>query len=92
MDVATLLWIVAAVNTAIYIYVGRVVVSRPRHLRPMLFWSPTMLYIAGVGPPSVFVTLVVAGFAFTDSGWSLLVACVIAYGAFAVRPARDLSP
>ena len=92
MDVPAFLWTVLAINTAVYVYVGRFVISKPQHLRPMLFWNPTMLFIAGVAPPSIFVALVAAGFALTDSGWSLLIASVIAYIVFAVRPARELLP
>ena len=78
-----------AVNTGIYIYVGRFVTSKPRHLHPRLVWNPTMLWLAVVGPPSVFIALVVAGFAFTDSGWSLLFASVIAYVVFSVLPSSE---
>lgn len=92
MDIPVFLWAVLAINTTVYVYVGRFVISRPQHLRPMLFWNPTILVMAGVAPPSVFVALVVVVFAFTDSGWSLLIAAVIAYVAFPVRPARELLP
>ena len=51
-----------------------------------------MLYIAAFAPPFVFAALVVAGFVLTDGGWALLIASVIAYVVFAVRPAREFLP
>lgn len=92
LDVSALLWILFAINTAIYVYVGRFVISKPRHQHPALFWNPAMLYIAAFAPPFVFAALVVAGFVLTYGGWALLIASVIAFIVFAVRPAREFLP
>ena len=92
MSILALLWVLFAINTAIYVYVGRFVVSKPRHQHPRMFWNPGMLWMAGVGPPSVFIALVVAGFVLTDRGGSLLIASVVACIAFAVRPAPEFLP
>ena len=86
MSVEAWLWIAFGVTTAIYYYVGRVVISQPRHNLPRLFWNPTMVWIAGVFPPFGFLAVSVAGFVLTDHGWWFVAACAAAFFALAVRP------
>lgn len=68
MDVPALLWIVFGINTAIYVYVGRFVVSKPRHQHPLFFQNPAVLQIAGVAPPCAYIVVTIAGFVLTDGG------------------------
>ena len=89
MSGVALLWILFGINTLIYYYVGRAVLSQPKHNHPMLFWSGGMKWAAMVVPPSGYLALIVAGFFLTDSGWMVLLASIIAYWVFAVRTRID---
>ena len=81
-----LLWFALAVNSAVYVYVGRAYISKPRHEHPVLFWNPHVARLAVGLPPSMFVAITVAGFVLTDSGWWLLIVSALVYVGFSVRP------
>ena len=81
------LWVLFGINTAIYYYVGRAVVSRPYHELPFLFLGhPNRVFVAVFLPPTGYLAIVVAGFFLTDSGWWLLTASAVAVVVLAVRP------
>ena len=83
------LWIFWGINTAIYYYVGRFVVSRPLHRLPLFFIGPNMqnkLLVAVCLPQIGYLAIVVAGFFLTDSGWWLLTASAVAIVVLAVHP------
>ena len=86
MTATSWLWVLLGINTAIYAYVGRAVISQPRHNLPQLFWNPNMVWLAGCFPPTGYLAIAVAGFLLTDSGWRLLAASAFAYAVLAVRP------
>ena len=83
------LWVLFGINTAIYYYVGRAVVSRPYHELPLFFYGSNMqnkLLVVLCLPQIGYLAIVVAGFFLTDSGWWLLTASAVAIVVLAVRP------
>ena len=86
MSTETILWIIYGVNTAIYYYVGRAVISQPRYNLPQLFWNPRVALAAAWLPLFGFLSISVAGFLVTDNGWWFLGACAAAFFVLAVRP------
>lgn len=80
------LWIALLVNTVIYRYIGRAVISQPRHFHPRIFWNPKILTLAVTLPILGFVAIAISGFVLTDKGWSILAVVLLAGGVFAVKP------
>lgn len=80
------LWLAFGAITLIYIFVGKLLVSRDQWDTPKLLWNPTVRLVAVALPFLGFAALVVAGFAWTDKGWWLLVGSVVATVIFSVRP------
>ena len=91
MSASGWLWVLWVLNSALYYYVGRAMVSRPRHQHPQLFWNPNAKVIALMFPLAAYIALVIAGFLIADIGWRLLAASLGAYALLAVRP-RFLEP
>lgn len=85
------LWLLLILNSANYFYVGRAFVSQPRHRYPRLFWNAYVQMVALIFPMAAYVALVVVGFLFTDIGWRVLTASIVACVFLAVRP-RFLGP
>ena len=77
-------------NTVVYWYIGRNVVSQPRYLHPRLFWNPKILTVAVVLPVLGFVAITISGFILTDKGFEIMFAVVIAFVAFSEKPALGL--
>ena len=91
MSASGWLWVLWMLNTALYYYVGRAMVSQPRHRHPRLFWNANVKVIALIFPMAGYIALVVAGFLVTDIGWRILAGSFGAYVLLAVRP-RFLEP
>jgi hypothetical protein len=84
MEVA--LWILFAVSTALYWWVGKVFVSQPKHNHPQLFWNQTVAETFVIAPLLGLGAVAVGGFVFTTNGWWFLGAAVAAFLLLGVRP------
>ena len=74
------------VNSVIYIWVGRNLVSREAYDLPRIFWNPTSRLIAAYLPFLGFIAVILAAFATTSHGWWYLAATAAVFFLFAVRP------
>jgi len=86
MTLEAWLWLAVVATAAIYIWLGRSVISQPRWNRPPVFWSQPMLLLACALPLTSFIAIIVVGFVHTGHGWRYLAACAGLYAFFAVKP------
>ena len=66
------LLVVTALNMSVFYYIGRCFVFLPPEERPRLFWDIRAQVAAIAGPPLIALSVVVAGFVFTEGGWWIL--------------------
>jgi hypothetical protein len=86
MSTEALLWAALGATAAVYYGVGRGIVARPRWDLPRIFWHRGIVALAVFFPLAGFVSVIVAGFALTYTGWRYLVGAVAIFFFFAVRP------
>ena len=90
MTGSSALWWLLALNTALYAFAGRFIISRGALDRPIIFLNPAVAYVV-VGLSLVgFVILIAAGFVWHQSPWWFLAANVAAFIAFSVKPNSGL--
>lgn len=86
MSLEAWIWAGVLINSAMYIWIGRAGLSKGSLDRPMFFNSNSGMTFALVGPPVIFILLVVAGFVWTEKGWHMLAFAFAIYALFAVKP------